>query len=158
MKLNIVHLLCVLQSYSCMVQYWLLKYHKLGFFSLFVHITSCYYYVMLDCTVFFPVNTCHIFCSVCDHHLASQAFIHTLLSCFLAHAPLSEHAPLLEYIGERKLTVIYIYIYNIGAPAFSINSQSTFFLLYAHAPKIAIIWYTVTCISSHLGETICAPM
>ena len=47
-----------------------------------------------------------------------NVLLHTVL-CFLAHAPISEHAPLLEYIGARKLTV-----YNIGAPTFLINSQN----------------------------------
>ena len=41
------------------------------------------------------------------------------------------HAPLLEY---RRMKVN-CNIYNIGAPAFSINSQNTDFRLYAHVPK-----------------------
>ena len=47
----------------------------------------------------------------------------TILSRFLAHAPLSEHARLLEY----SHTEVNWNIYNIGAPAFSINSQNTGF-------------------------------
>ena len=32
----------------------------------------------------------------------------TVLSLFLAHVPISKHAPLLEYRRTQKLTVIYI--------------------------------------------------
>ena len=32
----------------------------------------------------------------------------TVLSLFLAHVPISEHTPLLEYRRTQKLTVIYI--------------------------------------------------
>ena len=32
----------------------------------------------------------------------------TVLSLFLAHVPISEHAPLLEYRHAQKLTLIYI--------------------------------------------------
>ena len=49
----------------------------------------------------------------------------TVLSPFLAHAPLSEHAPLLEY---SRLEVNRN-IYNTGAPAYSINSQNMVFRL-----------------------------
>ena len=45
---------------------------------------------------------------------------HTVLSRFWAHAPLSEHAPLLEY---RRAEVNHN-IYNIGAPACSITVVS----------------------------------
>ena len=44
---------------------------------------------------------------------------------FLAHAPLSEHASLLEY----RRTEVNCNIYNIGVPAFSKNSQNTYFRL-----------------------------
>ena len=49
----------------------------------------------------------------------------TVSSRFLAHTPLSEHAPLLEY---RRMEVNRN-IYNIGAPAFSVNSQNPAFRL-----------------------------
>ena len=49
----------------------------------------------------------------------------TVLSHFLPHAPLSQHAPLLEY----RRTEENHNIHNIGAPAFSINSQNVFFRL-----------------------------
>ena len=47
------------------------------------------------------------------------------LSHFLAHAPLSEHAPLLEY-GHMEVNRN---VYNIGAPACSVSPQNAFFLL-----------------------------
>ena len=51
----------------------------------------------------------------------------TVLSRLLAHVPISEHAPLLEY--WRTEINHDIYIYNIGTPTFSINSQNAFFWL-----------------------------
>ena len=51
--------------------------------------------------------------------------LYTILLRLLVHAPLSEHAPLLEY---RRMEVNRN-IYNIGAPAFSINSQNWGFRL-----------------------------
>ena len=44
----------------------------------------------------------------------------------LAHAPLNEHAPLLEY----SRTEVNRNIYDIGTPAFSINSQNATFFGY----------------------------
>ena len=61
----------------------------------------------------------------------------TVLSHFLAHVPISEHAPLLEY----RRTEVNCNIYNIGVPTFSINSQNVVFRLLAHAPNSAIIRY-----------------
>ena len=55
---------------------------------------------------------------------SSQGSIHIVLSCFVTHAPLSEHAALLKY----RRTKVNCNIYNIGAPAFSINSRNVFFL------------------------------
>ena len=51
-------------------------------------------------------------------------FAVTILSHFLAHVPVSEHAPLLEY----RRTEVNRNIYNIDAPTFSINSQNMVFL------------------------------
>ena len=45
---------------------------------------------------------------------------YTVLLRFLAHAPLSKHAPLLKC----RLTEVNCNIFNIGAPAFSVNSQN----------------------------------
>ena len=61
----------------------------------------------------------------------------TVLSHFLAHVPISEHAPLLEY----RCTEVNCNIYNIGVPTFLINSQNMVFQLLEHAPKSAIIRY-----------------
>ena len=58
----------------------------------------------------------------------------TVLSHFLAHVLISEHAPLLEY---RRTEVNY----NIGVPTASISSQNVVFRLLAQAPKSAIIRY-----------------
>ena len=52
-------------------------------------------------------------------------FAVTVLSHFLVHVPISEHAPLLEC----RWTEVNRNIYNIGAPTFSINSQNVFFAL-----------------------------
>ena len=38
-------------------------------------------------------------------------FPNTVLSCFVAHAPLSEHAPLLKHRPTEVNRNIYIYIY-----------------------------------------------
>ena len=81
--------------------------------------------------------------NVSCEYVYSRAFIHglkychtvTVLSRFLAHAFLSEHAPLLEY----RCTEVYRDICNIIAPAVSINSQNVAFRLKVHAPKSAII-------------------
>ena len=50
-------------------------------------------------------------------------FKHTVLARFLAHAPISEHVPLLEC----RRSEVNCNIYNIGTPAFSIISQNTVF-------------------------------
>ena len=47
----------------------------------------------------------------------------TVLSHFLAHAPVSEHASLLKY----RHTEVNHNIYNLGAPAFPSISQKVFF-------------------------------
>ena len=52
-------------------------------------------------------------------------YTNTVLSRFLAHVPLSEHAPLLKY----RHTEVNCNTSNIGAPAFSINSQNVVFRL-----------------------------
>ena len=69
--------------------------------------------------------------------LMLHATLHTILSHFVAHAPLSEHAPLLEY----RRTEVYCNIYNTDTPAFSINSQNALFSARTHAPKSMIIQY-----------------
>ena len=56
---------------------------------------------------------------------------HTVLLRFLAHVPL------LEY----RRTEVTRNIYNVGAAAFSINSQNVVFWLQVHAPKSMIIRY-----------------
>ena len=48
-----------------------------------------------------------IVCRMCICHCT----LSTVLSRFLAHAPLSEHAPLLEYRRTEVNRYIYIYIY-----------------------------------------------
>ena len=68
----------------------------------------------------------------------------TVLLRFVAHAPLSEHAPLLEY----SRTEVNHNICNIGAPAFSINSQNAFFLAISACAKkydYTVCGYSQTC-------------
>ena len=64
---------------------------------------------------------------IIDHltHDSLNIYEHTVLSRFLAHTLLSEHAPLTEY---RSIEVN-CNIFNIGTPAFSINSQTAVFQL-----------------------------
>ena len=59
------------------------------------------------------------FASLVQHQ---RVRLNTVLVRFLAHASLSEHAPVLEY---RHTEVNYnVHVYNIGTPAFSIISQN----------------------------------
>ena len=59
--------------------------------------------------------------SILCNRLGQQCpFVHTVLSRFVAHAPLIEHALLVEY----RCTKVNRNINNIGASAFSIKSQN----------------------------------
>ena len=75
-----------------------------------------------------PQNS-HCIYIVMTHHTYYSMFDTlinlTVLSRFLAHAPLSKHVLLLEY----RHTEVNCNIYNIGAPTFSSISQNMFFRL-----------------------------
>ena len=60
----------------------------------------------------------------------------TILSCFLAHALITEHAPLLEH----RRTGVNCNMYNTGAPTFSIISHdiSMHDLLSSFLPELGI--------------------
>ena len=58
--------------------------------------------------------------------------LHTVLARFLAHAPLCEHVPLLEY---RHMEVNCI-VYDIGILAFSNISQNMVFRLYIKITEV----------------------
>ena len=65
------------------------------------------------------------FIKTCQAEILDLFLAVTVLLHFLAHVPISEHAPLLEY----RHTEVNRNIYNIGAPTFSINSQKVVFRL-----------------------------
>ena len=82
---------------------------------------------VLNCTLYKDVHYCSYgfiaYLNCVFVPFVKNQIIDTILVCFLAHAPLSEYAPLLEY---RRMEVN-CNIYNIGAPVFSIISQNVFF-------------------------------
>ena len=59
------------------------------------------------------------------HQSKWHYFSGTVSSSFLAHAPLSEHVPLLKY----RRAEVNCNTYDIGTPTFSIISQNAFFRL-----------------------------
>ena len=82
------------------------------------------------------IGISHVWCIVSTFRLHISDLWNTILSCFLAHVPISKHASLLEY----SCMEVNCNVYTIDGPTFLIISQNAFF---GYRPMPHNVRYTV---------------